>query len=168
MDFVAAQARLLSDRALREEFARDPVATVRRMGVREPDREAAARIDPVGLDRQAETLLRKRLHEVAPRLPANFAALGPRAEATFFAYAETFWPEGPRRHAIDAGRFAERLLAGGLRGALAEEALRASFAAGEARFRLAFFRTRFGIGATAMFRPRAGGGAIRYWTVRAG
>ena len=64
-----------------------------------------ARLDPVGLTHQAETLLQKRWHEVTKLLPSTIAELGSEAEELFRYLALKSWPEGHRRHALDAADF---------------------------------------------------------------
>jgi hypothetical protein len=98
-DLTTVLGRLLADPALRAEFRRDPAATARRL-----DADLSA-IDPDELERQAETLVDKRFHEVAKLLPRTIALQGGDAARIFAAHASLFWPEGHRRHADDAVAF---------------------------------------------------------------
>jgi hypothetical protein len=110
VDFTSLLARLLSDSVLRREFARDRERTAKKLSVNADIRKALASLDPECLNRQAETLLRKRWFEISQLLPVTCAELSARPEhwALFVEYAETFWPEGHRRHLEDTlafGRF---------------------------------------------------------------
>lgn len=114
--------RLLADPALRAEFRRDPEGTSARLGA--PLRG----IDPGALERQAASLVAKRLHETAKLMPRTFRRLGPAARELFGGFATTFWPRGHRRHLEDAVAFGRFLLAGGVRALSRSEFNRLRFA----------------------------------------
>ena len=59
------------------------------------------------LEAQADTLVRKRWHEVSRCLPRTFQNAD--VSRHFRAYADTYWPEGPSRHRLDALAFARYL-----------------------------------------------------------
>ena len=127
LDLVTALGRLLRDPALRERFARDPAAGARALDVRDGDREALAGLDPAAVERQARTLVEKRLHEVARLLPLTFARLGAEARRRFLAHAPSFWPTGHARHMDDAVEFARLLVSNGVEGVCRAEANRVCF-----------------------------------------
>lgn len=59
IDFTTALGRLLSNSALRNAFANNPEATVRRLAVRAQDRKALLSLEPGTLERQAQMLKAK-------------------------------------------------------------------------------------------------------------
>lgn len=110
IELTTALGRLLRDAALRQLFRQDPTGTARVFGVREDLLSALTSLDPDELDLQADTLLRKRLHEVQRLLPNTFARLGAAAHELFLRYAGNHWPEGHLRHVEDAAAFEQYLL----------------------------------------------------------
>ena len=76
LDLTTALARLLSDASLRQAYRQDRRGTAERLAVRAADRSGFLSLDPGLLDRQAETLLNKRLHEVRRLLPETFTRMG--------------------------------------------------------------------------------------------
>lgn len=109
MDLTTGLTRLLSDRALREEFKADPEKVSAALGIDEDDWKAFRSLDPEGLDAQANTLLSKRLWEVSGLLRATMRGLGAQARPRFMAFAEAFWPRDHRRHFEDAVAFCDYL-----------------------------------------------------------
>lgn len=104
-DFTQAVARLLSDRVLRERFRADPESVAVALTNNATDRSLVAGLDSAQLEMQAETLLAKRRHQVAARLPKTWA-LSESAPGLFDAYAaERPWPRGHRRHEHDSLAF---------------------------------------------------------------
>jgi hypothetical protein len=106
-DLTTVLGRLLADPALRAELRRDPGAVARLL---DADAAALRELYLEDLERQAETLLDKRFHEVEKLLPQTVAQLGARAAEAFREHALGYWPEGCWRHAEDAaafGRFLE-------------------------------------------------------------
>lgn len=106
-DAATVLGRLLADPVLRASLRRDPASVARTL---EADPQLLADLDPKGLEEQAQGLVDKRFHEVAKLLPITITCLGASAAAVFAEHAAAFWPEGHRRHALDAdafGRFLE-------------------------------------------------------------
>jgi len=101
-EFTTVLGRLLADPALRAELRGDPDALARRL---DADPEALRALDAGELERQADTLVDKRFHEVEKLLPATIAGLGDAAARVFGEHAARSWPEGHRRHAEDAAAF---------------------------------------------------------------
>ncbi len=113
LDLTTALARLLSDASLREAYRQDRRGTAARLAVRAADRSGFLSLDPGLLDRQADTLLNKRLHEVRRLLPETFTRMGAEAPSLFRTYAQTRWPVGHMRHLDDAVAFCRHLIANG-------------------------------------------------------
>ncbi len=113
LDLTTALARLLSDASLREAYRQDRRGTAAHLAVRAADRSSFLSLDPDLLDRQADTLLNKRLHEVRRLLPDTFTRVGAEAPSLFRTYAQTRWPVGHMRHVDDAVAFCRHLMATG-------------------------------------------------------
>ena len=105
MHLTQALSRLLSERGLREAFRADPRAAASQLQIDPAERPTFVALDPDALDLQAEGLLHKRLREVRALLPETFASLGEDGDDAFLDYAESYWPQGHRRHQDDASRF---------------------------------------------------------------
>lgn len=135
-ELTTALGALLSNRSLRETLRRDPAEVARQLQVPESDLGA---LDPEALEIQAESLIEKRCHEVSKRLPRTMALLGDRAASLFRDHAEGFWPEGHRRHLLDAAGFGGFLAGRGLP-LCRSEWHRVRFTAGTSSFRVAFAR----------------------------
>ena len=109
LDLTTAMARLLSDRELRAQFRNDAGQVAVTLGIDESARETFVGLNPAELEEQAQGLIEKRKHEVARLLPLTWKPLSLRADPLFQEFAESFWPEGHRRHLLDAVRFGEYL-----------------------------------------------------------
>lgn len=136
LDFTAALGRLLSDSGLRRKFSADPGDAIRRLGAGPEEASSMLALDPSELEAQARTLLRKRLGEVRRLLPRTFARVGSSAEALFREHAESFWPQGHRRHVEDALRFTRFLAEREVRGLCRAEVNVLRFRLGGGRFSL--------------------------------
>lgn len=105
-DAIEALGLLLRDRALRKRFASDQSAVVKELGVASDQATFLCELNVQQLDAQARSLIRKRQAEVARLVPETWLRLGPEAHLQFRQYADQSpWPEGHRRHVIDADRF---------------------------------------------------------------
>ncbi len=102
---MTALGRLLSSQELREEYGKSPEKFARKIGLASKDIEAFIRLDVAEIHRQAEMLLLKRWHEVCKLIPATINALGDEGRELFRFYAGHHWPEGHRRHPLDALEF---------------------------------------------------------------
>jgi hypothetical protein len=140
VDLTTALGRLLTDRKLRQIFLHDQLQCARLISIRNTDKEAFIALDPVGLEVQAHTLLRKRLHEVSRLLTKTFELLGAQAEKLFFAYAQTFWPEHHTRHLEDAVFFCRYLIRQGRRELYRPEYNRLRFVLEERKLSIHFVR----------------------------
>jgi len=165
-DLTTALGALLADRSLREALRRDRSEAARRLQVSEAD---LGGIDPEVLELQAEALIEKRRHEVSKRLPRTMTLLGDRASGLFREYAEGFWPEGHRRHGVDAARFGGILAERGLP-LCQSEWNRERFHAGTAPLSIRYARDAWAGG-----RPRPSlelfvrvGGTVRSWALYLG
>ena len=109
IDWVTAQTMLLTDRGLRDSFRLHPETVARELKVGRSEVKWFVLLNPDQLEAQAHTLLQKRFHEVGKLLPGTFAALAEEAWGLFADYSTTYWPEGHRRHLLDAAQFAQHL-----------------------------------------------------------
>lgn len=117
LEFTAGLARLLADGGLRCRFVLDPPGTAAAMPLQPAARDLLLRLDHAQLEQQAQALLDKRRYEAFKLLPRTVMRLGAQAPALFQAYAEGHWPEGYRRHHLDAcafGRFLKARACGAL------------------------------------------------------
>lgn len=105
-DAVNVLGKLLRDRELRRRFAADRDQVTRELGVCPTDRPFVLALEPDALEAQAESLIRKRSSEVSRLLPGTWKLLGDDAPTLFADYVDqSVWPEGHRRHLIDAMHF---------------------------------------------------------------
>ena len=110
LDVVEAIGLLLRDRRLRSQFAENREATIVGLGVARAQSGYLREVSIEQLETQAESLIRKRCSEVAELIPEIWARLGSQARSVFGQYAEqSNWPEGHRRHAVDAATFCRYL-----------------------------------------------------------
>jgi hypothetical protein len=114
LDLTHALARLLTDRSLRRRFRADRSAVSRELSLQPDDAAILCAIDPPELDAQAQSLLAKRLGEVARIAPRTWKALGIEGVRVFDDYASDHWPTGHMRHPHDALAFLRFLTARGL------------------------------------------------------
>ena len=134
-DFTTALTQLLSDSSLRHEFKVDPACVADRLVDHAEDKTALLAITPSQLEEQAEGLVRKRAGEVSKLLPETWRLLGSAASEKFIAFADTVpWPEGHRRHMIDAVAFGEWLEERDDASLVRHELHRCRFAMSDARF----------------------------------
>jgi len=161
IDFTTALARLLREPALRREFAHDASSVAGRLHVRAEDRAAVVALPLAALERQAETLLRKRFHEARKLAPHTFALLGERAWERFGSYALAHWPAGHHRHLLDALGFCEDLGT-----PCKSECNRLRFLAANRRLRIHWPTDQRGGGLQILFRTRDG--SLRESTVQLG
>lgn len=113
-NFPSALARLLKDPQLRAQFAADPGATVQALGLAGPDAATLAALSSAALEHQAHMLLRKRFEALRRHVPLTLTHLNAEAWERFTEYAIGQWPEGHRRHLIDALSFCRWLAERGL------------------------------------------------------
>ena len=109
-DLTRAMGRLLTDRSLRDAFRSDAQSVADSFRLSEVERAALISLDPDQLDEQAAGLIAKRQTEVALLIPSTWQRLGSAAAALFVEFAESFWPSGFQRHAIDAVEFGRFLI----------------------------------------------------------
>ncbi len=109
IDLTTALGRLLTDPALRSEFFQNRAATLETLGLDPAAAGVLQQIDETTFERQAQGLIDKRFHEVMKMLPMTLRLLGEDASRTFQEYAGAFWPDGHRRHLIDAVEFCRYL-----------------------------------------------------------
>ena len=111
------------------------------MGLSTADVRRLSAIPPEQLDSQAAGLIRKRYHEAARLIPETMSRLGSRSVELFAGFAEGFWPDGHRRHEIDAMEFCRHLAEAGLCATARFEANALRFVIGSRRFAVHFVRT---------------------------
>jgi hypothetical protein len=157
-EFTTALGRLLTNQALRAEFRRDPRKAAACLDLSDADRDALMALEPQDLDRQAETLLLKRFHEVGKRMPRTFASLGGDAARRFRSYAVRAWPEGHDRHLRDAVAFGEFLLRDEFTGVSRPELHRLRFELEGGRWSALWIPdASIGAGLQILWRTRKGG-----------
>ncbi len=107
---VNVLARLLADPALRRRFESSRESVLNELGLDEQEAQALCQLDLATLNRQAESLIRKRHAEVARLLPATWKQGGDEIVTAFADYArQAPWPEGHQRHWLDAASFCRYL-----------------------------------------------------------
>jgi hypothetical protein len=106
-----ALARLYTDAAWREQFFAGPLRVGCAAGLTPEEATQLARMRAADVNFFALTLHSKRLHEIHKLLPLSRRALGPGCDDSFRAYAETYQPDGPKKHRDDALMFARYLAA---------------------------------------------------------
>jgi hypothetical protein len=110
IDLTSALGKLLSDPSLREAFALDSKLVAQKLALRKEDFAAFVSLDPMEIEVQAQTLIKKRLHGVRQLLPKTFTALQNDSVLLFEKYAPTYWPEGQTRYIQDANHFMNYLI----------------------------------------------------------
>jgi hypothetical protein len=108
-------ARLLADTELWRAFVGDPDRVANQLPIRDADRDAFLSLNVEELERQAKTLVDKRLHEVGRIIPRSMQRLGCRASSEFYRYANQNWPTGHKRQFDDALAFSDFLITSGNR-----------------------------------------------------
>jgi hypothetical protein len=139
-EWVQLHARLLASREMRSLLRHDRVELARRLHLRASETDAIASLDPDGIDRQARGLVDKRWQETAKLMPRTVRRLGSEGKSIFEIYADTYWPEGHRRHLLDASAFLDYMRRCGNLPADAEECARIHFFAGSARLAIRFHK----------------------------
>lgn len=135
LDAVKTLAMLLQDRELRHRFASDRMAVVRELGVAADQIPFVCELDTQQLNDQAESLIDKRRSEVARLLPQTWLRLGAEANQQFLRYSDQApWPEGFRRHFIDAAMFCQYLQRKTSKAHLRSEQHRVAFLASDQAF----------------------------------
>jgi len=101
---------LLRDRELRQRFANDRHSFINEMGVGSDDQAYLMSLNAEQLEEQARSLIRKRRAEVVRFVPKTWSCMGEHANIVFQEYVDhSVWPEGHRRHLLDALGFCEYL-----------------------------------------------------------
>lgn len=137
LDLTTALARLLADTELRNAFVGDPEQVADQLPIRDADRDALISLDIEALQRQAMTLIDKRLYEVGRIIPQTIERLGCQAIGEFHRYADQNWPSGHRRHFDDALAFLDFLNSHGDRAIVCQsERNWLRFGVGQRRFSL--------------------------------
>ena len=112
---------MLQDPGLRAAFRSDPRETAGRLGLAAHDLDAFLDLNADQLDRQAFALVAKRWHEVVRLAPNTVGNLGDEGPQLFRFHAQSYWPDGHRRHLLDARRFLQFLLKNGVGSVDADE-----------------------------------------------
>jgi len=139
-EWVQLHARLLASREMRSLLRHDRVELARRLRLCASETDAIECLNPDDLDRQARGLVDKRWREVGKLMPRTVRRLGSEGKNVFEIYAETYWPEGHRRHLLDASAFLVYLQRNGSPSPDAEECARIHFAAGSGRLAIRFYK----------------------------
>ena len=79
------------------------------LGLTEKETETLSRLSTRQVNYFARSLKRKRLGEVKKFLTRSYSVLGERFDRLFFRYADTYVPQGIKKHRDDALMFAEFL-----------------------------------------------------------
>lgn len=107
--FTTALAKLLSDPRWLEAYKSDRQDAARQLHLAESDLTAFLSLDEDSLTQQAASLINKRFYEVSQIARFTVRILGQRARALFKEFAPSSWPEGHRRHLVDAAEFCRHL-----------------------------------------------------------
>ena len=107
--FTSVFAKLLSSSAYRSSFDQDPFRFIRQFDLSHEDAQSLLALNSRQLDLQARSLLRKRFFELKHYIPHSLEGDQKKLMGWFFEHGESFWPEGPKRHFIDAQEFLEEL-----------------------------------------------------------
>ena len=99
-------AQLYTNTNLRECFLADPQGVGKELGLEEQDISAIAAISSRQLTLFARSLQNKRLGEIYKLLPLTYQVLGKKFKTLFPAYADTYVPQGRKKHRDDAIHFA--------------------------------------------------------------
>ncbi len=102
-------ATLLTDDALRQRFTADPHSAAQSLNLMPDDAAQLASLACSDVERFARSLRAKRWNEIQKLLPLSCRAaqgLGIGLRGHFLQFAQTYVPQGGKRHAQDALRFA--------------------------------------------------------------
>jgi hypothetical protein len=140
-DEVSLLSRLLCDDVLRRRFCDDRDAVAAELTECPSTAAFLTSLNAAQLEAQAETLTRKRQHEVAQILAATWQSLGSRAVSLFETYvAASAWPAGHNRHMLDAEGFGLWLRTQGDCEPVSAELNRVRFAVSGRRFSMGLVR----------------------------
>jgi hypothetical protein len=114
-EIQSALAKLYTDARWRQQFARDPSATAKRLGLGPEDIAPFLSISHEDVDRYAASLLRKRLTAVRSLLPRTAALLRSDFDDNFRTWAATQPSAGVDHHFRDAFEFAGLMVKAALR-----------------------------------------------------
>ena len=99
-------AQLYTNAALRERFFADPQAVGEELGLSAAEVQQVAQLSTQQVNRFANSLYSKRLGEVCKLLPLTSRVLDKQFAILFRRYAETYVPQGIKKHHDDAISFA--------------------------------------------------------------
>jgi hypothetical protein len=139
-EWVQLHTRLLASRDMRSLLRNDRVELARRLHLSATEADAIACLNPDDLDRQARGLVDKRWQEVGKLMPRTVRRLGSEGKSVFEIYADTYWPEGHRRHLLDASAFLVYMRRSRSPSPDAEECARIRFSAGPGRLAVRFHK----------------------------
>ena len=95
---------LLADAARREELQADASAFAVKYSLDQEAIQFVRQLDWDGLNAQASALIKKRFHECLVYIP-NTAKANENLTKEFTVFARSFWPDGHKRHRLDAVEF---------------------------------------------------------------
>jgi len=110
IDLDTAIGRLLTDPELRKSFRRNSAITAEQIELNQSDRLAFMALNTEQIEAKAQTLIRKRFHEIKQLLPYTLERMGKEGRVHFLEYAFANWPTGHRRHFYDALEFCKYLI----------------------------------------------------------
>lgn len=99
-------AQLYTNKVLRERFFAEPQAVGETLGLSVEEAMQLAQLSPQQVKLFASSLKHKRLGEVRELLPLTQQVLGKQFFQLFWQYAETYLPQGIKKHFLDAIAFA--------------------------------------------------------------
>ncbi|MBW4621023.1 MAG: hypothetical protein KME17_16910 [Cyanosarcina radialis HA8281-LM2] len=99
-------ALFYTDSKLRSRFFANPLQVQEELGLSEQKVLELSTLSPSQVNLFATSLKHKRLGEVRELLPLTAWKLGKKFNSLFWQYAETYMPEGIRKHHNDAIAFA--------------------------------------------------------------
>ncbi|KJH73038.1 hypothetical protein [Aliterella atlantica] len=99
-------AQLYTNAELRSRFFTNPEAVGAQLGLNTTQIQQLAQLSAPAVNLFATSLKRKRLGEVRELLPMTAKALDKEFSKLFWQYAETYIPQGIKKHLLDAIAFA--------------------------------------------------------------
>ncbi len=108
-DFTSILARLLSSPPELNAFNLNREKYLQAFELSENDQNILLQIPTHEIERQSQTLVIKRMREVARFIPITFTGLGDDAKTLFRHYAYQHWPAHYNRHTLDAYQFCRYL-----------------------------------------------------------